>query len=85
MSSKLEATTASVASAAATSPAWLPSAQNTVGIAASPVWADLLAPLGVAWLLIQIGFYLFEKWKKYTRPARNARRNAEKRPRDDNR
>lgn len=65
MSSKIEATTASVASAAASSPVWLPSAQETVGVVASPLWADILAPLGVFWLLIQIGFYLYEKWKKH--------------------
>ncbi|MDM8011783.1 MAG: hypothetical protein QUV08_12550 [Parasphingorhabdus sp.] len=65
MSSKIEATTASVASAAASSPIWLPSAQDTIGVAASPLWAALLAPLGVLWLVIQIGFYLYEKWKLY--------------------
>lgn len=78
MSNKIEATTASVASAAASSPVWLPSAQETVGMAASPLWADLLAPLGVIWLLIQIGFYLFEKWKQYFRPAIVDQRDAVK-------
>lgn len=73
MSSKIEATTASVASAAAASPVWLPSAQETVGIAASPLWADMLAPLGVLWLVIQIAFYLFEKWKKYVSPLTSDR------------
>ena len=78
MSNKIEATTASVASAAASSPVWLPSAQETVGMAASPLWADLLAPLGVIWLLIQIGFYLFEKWKQYFRPAMVEKRKSAK-------
>lgn len=74
MSHKIEATTASVASAAASSPVWLPSAQETVGIVASPLWADLLAPLGVIWLIIQICFYLFEKWKKHITPLLEAKR-----------
>ena len=76
MSSRLEATTASVASAAAASPIWLPSAQDTLGVMTSPLWANLLAPLGVFWLLIQIGFYLFEKWKQYARPVPVERRSA---------
>lgn len=84
MSSRLEATTASVASAAAASPIWLPSAQDTLGVMTSPLWANLLAPLGVFWLLIQIGFYLFEKWKQYRRPAIADRPTAAKGGDDDN-
>ena len=30
-----------------------------------PIWAELLAPLGVLWLIVQIGFFLYEKWKRW--------------------
>lgn len=61
---KIDVSTASVASAAATSPAWLPKAESAVAVAADPIWAYLLAPLGVLWLLIQIGFFLYDRYKK---------------------
>lgn len=64
MPHKVEVSTATAASVAATSRSWLPSAEEAVGLAAHPLWADLLAPLGVAWLIIQIGFFLYEKLVK---------------------
>lgn len=61
---RLEASTAAAASAAATSPAWLPDAERTVSVIGHPIWADLLAPLGVLWLIVQIAFFLYEKLKR---------------------
>lgn len=58
---RLEASTATVAGGAATSPAWLPVAEKQVSMFADPIWAELLAPLGVLWLVVQIGFFLYEK------------------------
>lgn len=75
MSHKIEATTASAASAAASSPVWLPSAEEAVGLAGDPHWDDLLAQLGIIWLIIQICFYLFEKWKKHIAPRLEAKRD----------
>lgn len=65
MPDKIDISTASVASVAATSPGWLPQAEEAVGIVSHPVWAALLAPLGVTWLAIQIAFFVYEKVKKH--------------------
>ena len=61
---RIEASTATVASAAATSPAWLPDAERAVSMLGHPIWGELLAPLGVLWLIVQIGFFLYEKMKR---------------------
>ena len=64
MPDKIDISTASAASAAATSPVWLPTAEKTVSVAADPIWAELLAPLGVLWLIIQIGYFLYDRYQK---------------------
>lgn len=60
---KIEVSTGTVAAGAASSPLWLPNMKEIVSMAAHPIWAELLAPLGVLWLLIQIGFFLHDRFK----------------------
>ncbi|MEM9085292.1 MAG: hypothetical protein AAGB23_05165 [Pseudomonadota bacterium] len=64
LSHKIEVTTGTVAAGAASSPFWLPNIKEVVSMAAHPIWAELLAPLGVLWLLIQIGFFLYDRSKR---------------------
>ncbi|MEP2103103.1 MAG: hypothetical protein ABJP02_04835 [Parasphingorhabdus sp.] len=65
MPHKIDAATAGTAGVMATTPAWLPSAQDAVGMATHPVWGELLGFMGVVWLVLQCGWFIFDKWRKY--------------------